>query len=171
MLPQNDRRRCVWRTRVLPAARQAEDAFRRRLTLHGSAVERIRMTQVVSLRMRSEKVAAIDWRAAEVGLNRTKYLLRLAEQDLARPAPKSRRRFASAHLLGKYRSGGSSNAAVRTILKTRSLNPASLCISEIRVFRSSQQLRCEPTRSHRPPPVACVYREKAEMRRAFRLFD
>lgn len=75
------------------------------------------MTEVVSLRMPSEKVAAVDRRAADSGLDRSKYLLRRVEQDLARPAPKSKRRFASAHLLGKYRSAGSSNAAVRAAMK------------------------------------------------------
>jgi len=75
------------------------------------------MTEVVSLRMPSGKVAAIDRRAADSGLDRSKYLLRLVEQDLARPMPKSRRRFASVHLLGKFRSHGSSNAAIRAAMK------------------------------------------------------
>jgi hypothetical protein len=75
------------------------------------------MTRVVSLRMPLEKVAALDRRAADSGLDRTGYLLRLVEEDLLRPAPKSRRRFASAHLLGKFVSQGSTNAAVRAALK------------------------------------------------------
>ncbi len=75
------------------------------------------MTEVVSLRMPSDKVAAIDRRAADSGLDRSKYLLRLVEQDLARPAPKFKRRFASMHLLGKFRSSGSSNAAVRAVMR------------------------------------------------------
>ncbi len=78
------------------------------------------MTQVVSLRMPPEKVAAIDRRATDSGLDRTKYLLRLVDQDLARRAPKSKRRFASEHLLGRYRSGGSNNAQVRAALKAQS---------------------------------------------------
>jgi hypothetical protein len=64
-----------------------------------------------------KKVAALDRRAANSGLDRTKYLLRLVDQDLSRPAPKSRRRFASGHLLGKFPSQGSTNAAVRAALK------------------------------------------------------
>jgi len=36
---------------------------------------------------------------------------------LARPAARSKRRFASVRLLGKFRAKGSSNAAVRTALK------------------------------------------------------
>jgi hypothetical protein len=64
-------------------------------------------------------MAAIDRRAADSGLDRTRYLLGLVEQDLARPLAKSKRRFASAHLLGKFRSRGSSNAQVRAALKAR----------------------------------------------------
>jgi hypothetical protein len=64
-----------------------------------------------------KQVAALDRRAADSGLDRTGYLLRLVEQDLLRPAPKRRRRFASGHLLGKFESRGSTNAAVRAALK------------------------------------------------------
>jgi hypothetical protein len=77
------------------------------------------MTQVVSLRVPSEKVVAIDRRATDSGLDRTKYLLRLVDQDLARPAPRSTRRFASVHLLGRFRSRGSSNAQARAALKAQ----------------------------------------------------
>ena len=78
------------------------------------------MTQVISLRMPPGKVAAIDRRATDSGLDRTNYLLRLVDEDLARPAPKSKRRFASLRLLGKFPSRGSSNAAVRAALKSQS---------------------------------------------------
>jgi hypothetical protein len=68
--------------------------------------------------MPSDKVAAIDRRAADAGLDRTKYLLRVVDQHLAEAPPKTkRRRFASMHLLGKYRSMGSSNAAVRAAVR------------------------------------------------------
>ncbi len=77
------------------------------------------MTHVVSLRMPSEKVAAIDRRATDAGLSQTKYLLRLVDQDLARPAPRPKRRFASLHLLGRFRSRGSSNAQVRAALRAQ----------------------------------------------------
>ena len=69
--------------------------------------------------MPPEKVAAIDRRATDAGLDRTKYLLRLVDQDLARPAPRSKRRFASLHLLGRFRSRGSSNAQVRAALRAQ----------------------------------------------------
>jgi hypothetical protein len=64
-----------------------------------------------------DKLLALERRAADSGLDRTKYLLRLVEQDLAQPASKSKRRFASAHLLGKFRSRGSTNAQVRAALR------------------------------------------------------
>ena len=67
--------------------------------------------------MPSKKVAAIDRRAADAGLNRTTYLLRLVDEDAARKAPKSKRRFASMHLLGKFRGKGSTNAEIRAALK------------------------------------------------------
>jgi hypothetical protein len=75
------------------------------------------MTNVVSLRVPSDKLTALDRRAADAGLDRTKYLLKLVEEDLARPVRVSRRRFASTHLLGKFRSQGSSNVQVRSALK------------------------------------------------------
>ena len=78
------------------------------------------MTHVVSVRMPSDKVAAMDRRATESGLDRTAYLLRLVDQDLARPARKPKRRFRSLHLLGRYRSRGSTNAQVRAALQAQS---------------------------------------------------
>ena len=78
------------------------------------------MTKVVSLRVPSDKVAAIDRRAADSGMDRTKYLLGLVEKDLARPAAETKRRFASMHLLGRFQSKGSTNAQVRAALKAHS---------------------------------------------------
>jgi len=69
--------------------------------------------------MASKKVAAIDRKAADSGLDRTKYLLRLVDEDL-REISKPKRRFASAHLLGKFQSKGSTNTAVRAALKSQS---------------------------------------------------
>ena len=66
-----------------------------------------------------EKVAALDRRATDSGLDRTKYVLGLVEQDLTRTAPKSKRRFASLHLLGQFRSQGSSNTQVRKALRAQ----------------------------------------------------
>ncbi len=88
-----------------------------RLTACSLQCKHYRMTHVVSLRMPPKKVAAVDQRAADSGLDRTKYILRLVDQDLAKPAPKSKRRFASIHLLGNFKSQGSSNAQIRAALK------------------------------------------------------
>ena len=77
------------------------------------------MTHVVSVRMPPRKVAAIDRRAANSGLDRTKYLLRLVDKDLAGPAPKLKQKFASGHLLGRFRSKGSTNAEVRAAMKAQ----------------------------------------------------
>jgi hypothetical protein len=74
------------------------------------------MTHVVSVRMPLRKVAAVDRRAADAGLDRTGYILRLVEQDLARRPTKGRRRFASTHLFGKFSGSGSTNAQVRAAL-------------------------------------------------------
>jgi len=75
--------------------------------------------KAISLRMPPKTVAAIDRRAADSGVNRTRYILRLVDQDLAQRSPKSKRRFASIHLLGRFRSQGSSNAHVRAALKAQ----------------------------------------------------
>lgn len=87
------------------------------LTNRTAACKQLCMTNVISLRIRPEKVAAIDRRAADSGLNRTTYILRLVEADLARPIRTSKRRFASGHLLGKFESRGSTNRQVRAALK------------------------------------------------------
>ena len=86
------------------------------LLLRERGCKRNCMTRVVSLRMPPRKVAEVDRRAASSGLDRTRYILKLVEQDLSRPAPKGRRHFASSHLLGKFRSAGSSNVQVRAAL-------------------------------------------------------
>ena len=78
------------------------------------------MTEVISLRLPSSKLAEIDRRASDSGLNRSKYLMQVLEENLAKRPPKAKRRFASKHLLGKFSSEGSSNAKVRAALKARS---------------------------------------------------
>ncbi|MCX6927918.1 MAG: hypothetical protein NT154_32620 [Verrucomicrobia bacterium] len=77
------------------------------------------MTHVVSLRIPPEKVAAIDRRDTDSGLDRTWFLLRLVDQDLARPTGRSKRRFASLDLLGRFRSRGSLNSQVRAALRAQ----------------------------------------------------
>lgn len=75
------------------------------------------MTEVISVRMPPEKLAELDRKAADSGLDRSKYLLRLVDADLERPSKTSRRKFASVDLLGKFQSSGSSNRQVRAALK------------------------------------------------------
>lgn len=78
------------------------------------------MTEVISLRMSPGKLAELDRKAADSGLDRSKYLTRVIEADLAAPRRKVKRQFASGHLLGKFKSAGSSNVEVRAALKGRS---------------------------------------------------
>ena len=102
------------------------------------------MTHVVSLRMPRAKVAAIDRRAADSGLDRTKYLLRLVDQDLARPSRRSKQRFASLRLLGRFRSRGSSNAQVRAALRAQ--GETTVDRTDFSVYRRQGRL-----------PVRCVF--------------
>jgi hypothetical protein len=74
------------------------------------------MTRIVSLRIPVRKLAEVDRRAADAGLDRTGYLLRLLETGPA-PAPARRRPFKSKHLLGRFKSSGSSNDKVRAAMK------------------------------------------------------
>lgn len=78
------------------------------------------MTHVISVRVPPAKLAELDRRAKASGLDRSKYVMRLIEEDLAVRAPKTKRRFESSHLLGKFQSKGSSNAQVRAALRSRS---------------------------------------------------
>jgi hypothetical protein len=75
------------------------------------------MTRVISVRIPVRKLAEVDRRAADAGLDRTGYLLLLIEGDGA-PMPRAnRRKFKSKHLLGRFKSSGSTNAKVRAALK------------------------------------------------------
>jgi hypothetical protein len=68
--------------------------------------------------MSPTKLAAVDRRAADAGLDRTNYLLRLVDDALAKKkAPMPKRRFNSMHLLGKFHSSGSTNTNVRVAVK------------------------------------------------------
>ena len=70
------------------------------------------------MRVPVRKLAAMDRRAADIGLDRTGYLLRLVENDVASKSTTAKRRtFRSTHLLGRFKSSGSTNAKVRAALK------------------------------------------------------
>jgi hypothetical protein len=75
------------------------------------------MTRIVSLRIPVRKLAEVDRRAADAGLDRTGYLLRLLETAPSQAPLRKRRPFKSKHLLGRFKSSGSSNARVRAALK------------------------------------------------------
>jgi hypothetical protein len=75
------------------------------------------MTRIVSLRIPVRKLAEVDRRAADAGLDRTGYLLRLLETDSASKPSGRRRSFKSKHLLGRFKSSGSSNEKVRAAMK------------------------------------------------------
>ena len=75
------------------------------------------MTRIISLRIPVRKLAEVDRRAADAGLDRTGYLLRLLEAGSVSSSARGRRPFRSKHLLGRFKSSGSSNAKVRAALK------------------------------------------------------
>ena len=79
------------------------------------------MTKPFSLRARPSLIAAIDARAAELGQDRSKYILSLIEEDLTRRSTPSRHRFASADLIGCVATGLKSgdNATVRRLIRQR----------------------------------------------------
>lgn len=80
------------------------------------------MTQVLTLRVSPELAAKADERAAELGLDRGKYLRGLIEQDLdANRAKRGKRKFASEDFIGSapLRKGPYTNRVVRAIVKTR----------------------------------------------------
>jgi hypothetical protein len=75
------------------------------------------MTQVISLRIPVRKLAEVDRLAADAGLDRTGYLLKLLESAPAQVHARGQRPFKSKHLLGRFKSSGSSNAQIRAALK------------------------------------------------------
>jgi hypothetical protein len=76
------------------------------------------MTRIVSLRIPVRKLAEVDRRAADAGLDRTSYLLRLIETGPTQKLTRKRRPFKSKHLLGRFKSSGSSNSKVRAAMKS-----------------------------------------------------
>jgi hypothetical protein len=81
------------------------------------------MTRPFSLRARPSLIAAIDARAAQLGQDRTKYILSLVEHDLTEKdkTPARRHKFASADLIGSVSTGIKSgdNATVRAVITQR----------------------------------------------------
>jgi hypothetical protein len=90
-------------------------------SLQPSACQRIqsRMTSSVSFRAGVERRAKIDRRAAQLGLDRTRYMIALVDRDLENEAAPEKHRFASEDFIGCVSLGGnaSNNAAVRRALQ------------------------------------------------------
>jgi len=79
------------------------------------------MTKPFSLRARPSLIAAIDARAAQLGQDRTKYILSLVEDDLTAGKTRRRHKFASADLIGCVSTGIKSgdNATIRRMARKR----------------------------------------------------
>jgi hypothetical protein len=79
------------------------------------------MTKPFSLRARPSLIAAIDARAAELGQDRTNYILSLVKDDLTGKKPERRHKFASSDLIGCVSTGIKSgdNATVRRLIRKR----------------------------------------------------
>jgi hypothetical protein len=80
------------------------------------------MTEVLTVRVPPDLLAKADARAAELGLDRGKYVRGLIEQDVAEDGRKSRtRRFASEDFIGSVPLGRGpyTNRRVRAIVRAR----------------------------------------------------
>jgi hypothetical protein len=92
------------------------------LTILGvQRVVRLRMTQVLTVRVRPELLAKADARAAQLGLDRGKYVRDLIERDVSQPGIAPGRRFASEGFIGSADLGAGpyTNERVRAIVRTR----------------------------------------------------
>jgi hypothetical protein len=78
------------------------------------------MTRPFSLRARPSLIAAIDARAAQLGQDRTKYILSVVERDLAEEKPR-KHKFASHDLMGAFHigTGPATNENTRRIIAQR----------------------------------------------------
>jgi len=78
------------------------------------------MSYVLTLRIEPGKLAKLDKRAAAVGQDRSSYVRHLIERDLISAEPR-KHKFASADLLGAYRTGIKSgdNKTIREIVRSR----------------------------------------------------
>ena len=79
------------------------------------------MTKVLTVRLDQELLGRAEARAAQLGLDRAKYVRALIEEDLSRGAETATRIFASEDLAGLYEGTGESatNEAVRRRLRER----------------------------------------------------
>jgi hypothetical protein len=89
---------------------------------------RWRMTEVLTVRIPPALLCKAEARAARLGLDRSKYVRSLIEEDLAGEKRKPKHKFASEDLIGScqtsYLPAGTSatNARVREVMRRRQLN-------------------------------------------------
>ena len=79
------------------------------------------MTKPFSVRARPSLISAIDARAAQLGQDRTKYILTLVERDLSEAKKPRKHKFASYDLIGAFRTntGPATNENTRRIIRQR----------------------------------------------------
>ena len=79
------------------------------------------MTQVLTVRVPPDLIARADRRAAELGLDRGKYVRSLIEQDVTTARPRSKRTFVSEDFIGSVplARGPYTNRRVRAIVRER----------------------------------------------------
>lgn len=79
------------------------------------------MTQVLTVRIRPELLAKADARAAQLGLDRGKYVRDLIARDVQEQPAGARRKFASDDFIGSLAlgSGPYTNRRVREAVRTR----------------------------------------------------
>lgn len=79
------------------------------------------MSCILTVRIAPELLAKADARAAQMGLERARYVRGLIERDLEEGAAEAPRQFASEDLVGQFRLGGHSadNQRVRERLRQR----------------------------------------------------
>ncbi|MBP7950708.1 MAG: hypothetical protein KA004_13740 [Verrucomicrobiales bacterium] len=77
------------------------------------------MTKILTLCLDAELLAAVEARAARLGLDRANYVRSLIEEDLEDGTAVPARKFASEDLVGMYEGSGQSadNALVRNRLR------------------------------------------------------
>jgi hypothetical protein len=79
------------------------------------------MTHVLTVRVRPDLLAKAEARAAELGLDRGKYVRDLIERDVSQPGAGSRRKFASRDFIGSVSlgTGPYTNRRVREAVRGR----------------------------------------------------
>jgi hypothetical protein len=83
------------------------------------------MTEVLTVRIPPALLCEAEARAAQLGLDRAKYVRSLIEEDVATAKKEKKHKFASEDLIGTYVSPASgdpaTNARVREVMKQRQL--------------------------------------------------